>query len=134
MIIWKVISAMFMHGSLEHLAMNMLSLYAFAYRLERALGAFYFALLYLIGGILTNILSLSYLYINADVNMVGASGAICVLLGFMAYFLPDMRKGLFIGLIFMSFAPMFLGAQIAWYAHLFGFGVGYVLALLKDRE
>ena len=58
---YQLLSSVFMHGSAEHLAMNMLALIAFGYRLERALGAFNFALLYLLGGVLTNLLSLSYL-------------------------------------------------------------------------
>ena len=130
---WQVLTSIFLHGSLEHLAFNMLALYAFAYRLERALGHLNFLLLYLLGGIITNIISLSYLYFQ-NVNMVGASGAICVLLGFMAFFIPQMRKGLLIGVVAMSFAPLILGANIAWYAHLIGFGVGYLFGFLKAKR
>ena len=38
----QLLSSIFMHGSAEHLGMNMLALIAFGYRLERALGAFNF--------------------------------------------------------------------------------------------
>lgn len=130
----QLLSTMFAHGSLSHLAMNCCALLAFAYRIEPALGSLRFALLYIIGGILTSALSLSYLLFNPYVNLVGASGAICVLLGFMAYFIKHMRKGLFVGLIIMSFAPLMLGVSVAWYAHLFGFGVGFGLGFLKDRR
>lgn len=130
----QLLSSIFMHGSAEHLGMNMLALIAFGYRLERALGALGFALLYLLGGVLTNLLSLSYLYFEPYSTLVGASGAICVLLGFMAYFMPALRSGLFVGLVIMSFAPMLLGVQVAWYAHIFGFGVGFGAGFLKARK
>ena len=130
----QLLSSIFMHGSAEHLGMNMLALIAFGCRLERALGAFNFALLYLLGGVLTNLLSLSYLYFEPYSNLVGASGAICVLFGFMAYFKPMLRSGLFVGLLIMSFVPMLLGVQVAWYAHLFGFGVGFGAGFLKARK
>lgn len=130
---WQVLTSIFLHGSLEHLVFNMLALYAFAYQLERALGHLNFLALYLLGGIITNIISLSYLYFK-NVNMVGASGAICVLLGFMAFFIPQMRKGLLIGVVAMSFAPLILGANIAWYAHLIGFGVGFLFGFLKAKR
>lgn len=130
----QLLSSIFMHGSAEHLAMNMLALIAIGYRLERALGAFNFALLYLLGGVLTNLLSLSYLYFEPYSNLVGASGAICVLIGFMAYFMPMLRSGLFVGLMLMSFVPMLLGVQVAWYAHLFGFGVGFGAGFLKAKK
>ena len=67
------------------------------------------------------------------VNMVGASGAISVLLGFLAYYDRASGKGLLIALVLMSFAPLLMGVQIAWYAHLFGFGVGFSLAFLRKR-
>lgn len=80
---WQLLTTMFLHGSLMHLLMNMAVLYQFGTILERYLGSFKFMLLYIGGGIVTSLLSLSYLAF-ANVNLVGASGAICVLLGFMA--------------------------------------------------
>ena len=41
---------------------------------------------------------------------------------------------LFVGLLIMSFVPMLLGVQVAWYAHLFGFGVGFGAGFLKARK
>lgn len=129
----QLLSSMFLHGGLEHLAMNCVMLYAFGDRIERALGAWQFALLYIIGGMLTSALSLSYIFINPSVNLIGASGAICVLLGFLAFYSPYMRKGLFVAVLAMSFAPLLLGVNVAWYAHLFGFGVGFGFGFLRLR-
>lgn len=127
---WQLLTTMFLHGSLMHLLMNMAVLYQFGMILERYLGGFKFILLYMGGGIVTSLLSLSYLAF-ANVNLVGASGAICVLLGFMANLDRYNRKGLFIAVILMSFAPLLLGVNIAWYAHIFGFGIGYLFGFLK---
>ena len=79
-------------------------------------------------------LVLATLYFEPYSNLVGASGAICVLFGFMAYFMPMLRSGLFLGLLIMSFVPMLLGVQVAWYAHLFGFGVGFGAGFLKAKK
>lgn len=127
---WQIITSMFLHASITHILMNMIVLYQFGSILERYLGSIKFFILYFIGGILTSLLSLSYLFFS-QVNLVGASGAICVLLGYMAYVDQYNRKGLLIAVLVMSFAPLFLGLNIAWYAHLFGFGIGYLVGYLK---
>lgn len=131
---WQVFTTMFMHGNLLHLLMNMAVLYQFGSVLEHRLGSLKFGLLYIIGGVLTSILSLSYTYFAAQngviVNLVGASGAISVLLGFLAYVNPYMRNGLIMAILLMSFVPMLAGMNIGWDAHLFGFGIGYLYAYL----
>ncbi|ASM40269.1 rhomboid family intramembrane serine protease [Campylobacter sp. RM12327] len=128
---WQLVTSMFLHGSFMHLAMNMVVLYQFGSILERFLGGIKFMLIYLLGGIITNLLSLVYIWYNGyykgiDINTIGASGAICVLLGFMAFIDKYNAKGLFIALILMSFAPLLMGINVAWYAHLLGFGIGYL--------
>lgn len=136
---WQLITSMFLHGSFMHLAMNMVVLYQFGSILERFLGGFKFTLIYLLGGVITNVLSLGYIwymayYKNIDINTIGASGAICVLLGFMAYIDSYNRKGLFIALLFMSFAPLLMGINVAWYAHLLGFGIGYTFGKIVSKR
>lgn len=137
---WQILTSMFLHGSFMHLAMNMVVLYQFGFILEKFLGGVKFILIYLIGGIFTNLLSLFYIlymqnYNNTNVNIVGASGAICVLLGFIAFVDTYNRKGLFIALILMSFAPLLMGVNVAWYAHLVGFGIGFLVAkILKSTR
>lgn len=129
---WQIITTIFVHANFLHLFMNMSVLFGFGKLLERYLGSVKFGLLYVIGGVLTSILSLSYLFVNANVNLVGASGAICVLLGFIAYYDRANTKGLIIALLVMSFAPLLLGLSVAWYAHIFGFGVGYLTGKFRN--
>ncbi|NLC27378.1 MAG: rhomboid family intramembrane serine protease [Campylobacteraceae bacterium] len=124
---WQPLTSMFMHGGLMHLGMNMVVLYQFGSLLERSLGAKRFAQLFIFGGILTSLLSIGFLYL-LELNhvLVGASGAISVLIGLIAKHDEFNRKGLIVALLLISFVPLLGGMNIAWYAHLFGFGVGWL--------
>ena len=121
---------MFVHGGIAHILMNMFVLYQFGNMIEQYLGKFKYLLLYFIGGILTSIGSLAYMYFTGDwVNLVGASGAISVLLGWFALKDRYQRKGIIIWVALMSFAPLLLGLPVAWYAHIIGFVIGWLIAL-----
>ncbi|CAM4158889.1 rhomboid family intramembrane serine protease [Campylobacter armoricus] len=131
---WQILSSMFMHGNWAHLILNMIVLFQFGSILERYLQSFKFALLYLLGGVTCSLLSIFYIYLSFDgnfVNVVGASGAICVLMGFYAYLDKSATKGLIVAILLMSFVPIFMGVNIAWYAHIFGFICGYILAKFR---
>ena len=83
-LIWTLISSQFLHGSVLHLASNMLYLWIFADNVEDRLGHGRFLALYLVSGAVA---ALTQLLISSRsaVPMVGASGAIAGILG--AYFL-----------------------------------------------
>ncbi|MEQ8674014.1 MAG: rhomboid family intramembrane serine protease [Aggregatilineales bacterium] len=86
----RLLTAMFMHGSLTHLAFNMLSLYVIGQTVERFFGSIRFALIYFLGGLAGSVLSV---LINApEVNSVGASGAIFAIVGAELVFLYKHRK------------------------------------------
>lgn len=133
---WQILTTMFMHGGLAHLALNMIVLYQFGSILERYLGSWRFALLYLVGGLACSFLSAIYVYFqtlhtHTLINVVGASGAICVLMGYYAFVDKSSTKGLIVAILLMSFVPIFMGVNVAWYAHIFGFVCGYILAKLR---
>ena len=125
---WQPLTSMFMHADWTHLLMNMAVLFQFGILLERdyqARGKY--LLIYFVGGLITSLLS--YLYIvNFDqgVNLVGASGAISVLFGWFALKEPLLRGGLIVTMLLISFVPLLMGMNIAWYAHLIGFGLGWL--------
>ena len=134
---WQPVTTMFMHGGIAHIALNMIVLWQFGSVLERYLGSLRFALLYLIGGVACSVLSAVYvyfytLYTRQSVNVVGASGAICVLMGYYACVDKSSTKGLIVAILLMSFLPIFMGVNIAWYAHIFGFICGYGFAKLRN--
>ena len=133
---WQLLTSMLMHANWLHLALNMVVLYQFGSILERYLGSLKFAILYVGGGLLTSLLTAFYIYYDSMrtqtlINVVGASGAICVLIGFYAYINKQAFKEMIISVLVMSFIPMFMGVNVAWYAHIFGFICGYCIAKLR---
>jgi len=128
--VWQPATSMFMHANLAHLLMNMAVLYQFGSLLERYYGSEKFAVVYCVGGVLTSLLSFIYIYVTFKtngtfINLVGASGAISLLLGVLAFLDASSRKGLIIAILLMSFAPVAMGVNVAWYAHIIGFALGY---------
>ena len=131
---WQPLSSMFAHGGIAHLGMNMFVLWQFGNLIERFRGAKELVALYLISGLLTSILSFSYIfYLDTQVNLVGASGAICALLGYVAYYDKAQRSGIITWVLLISVAPLIIGLPIAWYAHFIGFGVGFLYAIIRKR-
>lgn len=128
---YQLLSTMFVHGGFAHILMNMFILYQFGNMIESAIGIPKFLVLYLIGGLLTSLGSLAYMYITGDwANLVGASGAISVLLGWFALKDKEQRKGIIIWVAFISFAPLLLGLPIGWYAHVIGFALGWIIGYI----
>ena len=128
---YQVISTIFAHGSYEHLFMNMIVLWQFGNMLEGYVGKVKFLLIYLIGGIITSFGTLAYMYYFSQWgNVVGASGAISVLFGYIALKDKEQRKGIFTLILLISFVPLLFGFSIAWYAHLIGFVVGFLAGFI----
>ena len=127
-LLFQPLSSFFLHANFTHLAMNMAVLWSFGSQIETRFGALKFVSIYIIGGVLTALFSLVFISFGASgghfINVVGASGAICVLFGVYSGVLRGAWRGMFVALLLMSFLPMALGVNIAWYAHIIGFGVG----------
>ncbi|HEY5657009.1 MAG TPA: rhomboid family intramembrane serine protease [Myxococcota bacterium] len=138
------LSAMFLHGSLLHLAGNPLYLWVFGAPVEDLLGHARFALFYLACGIVAAAAHLASAP-GSYVPTLGASGAISGLLGAYAIAYPTGRLRLlwprvrvpaflFLGLwialqIFYGVRAAKAGAaEIAWWAHVGGFLAGATLA------
>jgi membrane associated rhomboid family serine protease len=128
---YQLLSTMFVHGGIAHILMNMFVLYQFGNIIERVIGVPKYLALYFIGGLLTSIGSLAYMYFTGNwANLVGASGAISVLLGWFALKDTYQRKGIIVWILLISFAPLLLGLPVAWYAHLIGFALGWLLGYI----
>jgi len=86
---WRLLSAMFLHGSLMHLAGNMLFLWIFGTATEGRLRPLRFLAVYLFAGALGTLLSdLINGLIDLDTPNLGASGAIMGLAGAYLYLFP----------------------------------------------
>ncbi len=87
--LYQLFSYMFVHGSLNHLIFNMLSLLIFGTMVEKRIGSKEFLLFYLLTGLFSGIISfISYYLGGMNVVLVGASGAIYGVLLLFAVFFP----------------------------------------------
>ncbi len=143
-----LITSMFMHGGWMHLGGNMLYLWIFGNNIEDTLGHFYFVGFYLLCGVIA---TLAHVVSEPDsmVPMVGASGAIAGVLGaYMALF-PNSRILVLFFYFFLRipalivlgvwFVIQLMNASdavggVAWYAHIAGFVVGYVLMRRRQKK
>ena len=75
---WRLVTSMFLHGGLVHLAVNMVSLLYLGRVAHFRFGPGAFLLSYFVGGIAGSLLSLA---VNANRVSIGASGAIFGLAG-----------------------------------------------------
>lgn len=107
-------------------------LYQFGSLIERSRGAKELISLYFVCGILTSLGSFAYVYyLDQSVNIVGASGAISALLGYVAYYDKAQRSGIITWVLLISVAPLLIGLPIAWYAHFIGLALGFIYAISR---
>lgn len=84
---YRIITYMFLHSGIQHLANNMLLLVVLGRNVEKILGRIKFTVLYLLSGILAGAGSMLFnMYWERNVVSIGASGAIFGIVGAMLYF------------------------------------------------
>ena len=144
-----ILYSMFLHGSLLHIAGNMLFLWVFGNNIEDVMGAVKYVLFYLAAGVAATAAHV-LVQPNSTVPVVGASGAIAGVMGAYLVLFPNVKiRSLFI-LIFLFIrdisAKWWLGfwfllqfftnpnEGVAWVAHVGGFVFGALVALaFRDR-
>jgi rhomboid protease GluP len=77
---WRLLTAMFLHGSLAHIAFNMIALYQLGIYLEPWYGSRRFLAVYLACGLISSAVSAWWFWSTPAVQ-IGASGAIMALVG-----------------------------------------------------
>lgn len=85
--LWRLITPVFLHGSILHLLMNMYALYVLGRSIERINGSYRFGMLYFIGAFGGNVLS----FVLSKNPSLGASTAIFGLLAAEAIFIYQNR-------------------------------------------
>jgi membrane associated rhomboid family serine protease len=150
-----VVTSMFLHGGLLHIAGNMLYLWIFGNNVEDSMGRFRFIVFYFLCGAIA---AYGHAAMNAtsSVPMIGASGAISGVLGAYLMLFPRARVQtlLVIGIFFrtveipamvvlgfwlvLQFISAVLstgaGQGVAWFAHIGGFLAGIMLIGLFKRR
>ncbi|MCE2761854.1 MAG: rhomboid family intramembrane serine protease [Acetobacteraceae bacterium] len=86
---WRLASAIFLHAGVLHLFVNIYTLWSFGGLCERMFGPSLFLVIYMTGGICASGFSLLW---NPLVNSVGASGAICAVIGASLAYMLDERN------------------------------------------
>ncbi|MGW2781805.1 rhomboid family intramembrane serine protease [Streptomyces populi] len=125
---YRMLTSMFLHGSVMHILFNMVSLWWIGGPLEAALGRARYTTLYFVSGLSGS--ALTYLLAGPNQPSLGASGAIFGLFGATAVLMRrlnyDMRPviGLLVVNLIISFSP---GFNIAWQAHVGGLIGGVVV-------
>lgn len=121
--VYRLITGMFMHGSIWHLLCNMYSLYVIGCATENYFGKKKFLLIYLVSGIIGSMFSCIF---NTGWSL-GASGAIFGLMGALCYFgyyyRLYMGKALYseiIPVIILNLALSLIVSNIDFYAHIGG--------------
>jgi membrane associated rhomboid family serine protease len=140
----SLITAMFLHGSLAHLLVNMLFLWIFGAAVEDRFGPGPFLGLYLVGGVIGTLTFVAF-NTGSAAPLVGASGAVSAAMG--AFLLIGPRRRIFslvapIPLIAVTLpAWALLGpylvsqlvtpedTAVAWQAHVGGMVAGFLIAV-----
>ena len=145
-----LVTHVFLHGDLMHLASNLIILWVFGDNIEQAFGRIGYLVFYLAGGLAAGLLH-AYIDAGSVAPLIGASGAISAIGA--AYLLLYPRAVLWVLLfwiipvklpawvaigawfIYQIYASMAAGEQlVAWWAHIGGFvfGIGYILAFKRQ--
>ena len=146
----RFFSALFLHGDWSHLLGNLVFLMIFGLPSERLLGSLRFLAVFLVGGAIANFAAA--VSVAGDQVVIGASGAVSAVIGAGLALFPRARLGVVLPLgLFLEFvrapAVLLIGlwvllqvlfayigpayGQVAWVAHVAGFGAGGVMALLS---
>lgn len=115
--VWTIITSMFMHGSLNHLLFNMISLMFIGGFVERLIGKKRFITFYFSAGILASLLFVLVSFLTGmDLNIyaVGASGAIFGLGGLLAVLTPKLPVLVFFVIPLPMWAAMIGMLGVLW--------------------
>lgn len=153
MVLYPIFTSMFLHGGLMHLLGNMLFLYIFGDNVEDAFGHFAYLVFYLFCGVGSAMVHTIF-NLHSSLPAIGASGAISGVMGAYAVMFPRARVWMlfFIFLIpvpallvlgywfvlqFLSGIGEFGAAAqggVAFWAHIGGFLIGMVVALMVEKS
>lgn len=137
---YRLLTGIFLHGSIMHLIFNCYALYVIGSQIESFLGKFKYSIIYLFSGLTGSLLSIT---LSGSVGSVGASGAIFGLMGALVYFgyyyrvyFGNVVKSQLIPLIALNLILGFVMSGIDNYAHIGGLIGGIIITIalgVKDK-
>ena len=140
--VWTLITSLFLHGDIMHLAGNMLFLYIFGNTIEEEMGATKTLGAFFIGGIMT--FPLSLLFYDLSTPLIGASAAIFMLAAIVILIKP-LKLSIFLFLPQGLVATLYLvynalavyagtEGNVAYVAHIIGFAIGVPFGLAWSKN
>ncbi len=133
---WRLISSLFLHGDIAHLLGNFIFFLIFGTLLYNYFGSLVFPIASVLGGLLTNIITLNTMAPNQ--GLLGASGIV--------YFMVAVWIGLYmalerrhsrgrrliraLGVILVQFVPHTYEPQVSYLSHFVGFTLGILFSMI----
>ena len=136
--VYRLFTSKFLHFGIEHLVNNMMVLFVLGSRLERVIGKIRFLLIYLLGGIAGNVVSLLLELKTQEFSVsAGASGAVFAVMGAMIYivirnkgWLGDLSMRQILVMAAFSLYFGFASTGVDNTAHVGGMVSGFFLAVI----
>jgi membrane associated rhomboid family serine protease len=139
---WTLITALFLHVDLSHLLGNMIFLFVFGNTLEREVHAQKTLGVFLLGGVLSFLLSV--FFYDPAIPLIGASAAIFTLVAIVMLvkplkfsFLFLMPQGL-VAIIYLLYnlTAVYYGVagNVAYISHIIGFSVGIPFGIAWSKD
>ena len=140
--VWTLMTALFLHADILHLAGNMIFLYAFGNALEKEVGTEKTLVAFFAGGVMS--LLLGIFFYNPEVYLVGASAAIFTLTAVVMLVKPLKFSFIFfmplglVALIYIIYNVVAVQAgaegNVAYFSHVIGFAVGIPLGIMWSKN
>ena len=126
---YQLLTSMFVHASIVHIAGNMIFLLVFGLRGEEMFSLPEYLLIYFAGGLTGNLLSLIPFFLDPTIPSVGASGAIFAMFGAAIIHTRRTVGQSIIGALIYAFFLLFLSAApgVNNLAHIGGLVTGLVI-------
>jgi len=153
MAFYPMFTSMFLHGGLMHLLGNMLFLYVFGDNVEDCFGHIAYLLFYIVCGIGSGLVHVLF-NLHSSLPAIGASGAISGVMGAYVVLYPRANVLMLFFIFLIPIPAVFVlgywfvlqflsgigefGASatggVAWWAHIGGFLIGMVVALMVKKR
>jgi rhomboid family protein len=140
--VWTLVTALFLHADILHLAGNMIFLYAFGNALEKEVGATKTYIAFFGGGALSFLLGI--FFYDPNVYLIGASAAIFTLTAVVLLVKPLKFSFIFfmplglVALIYIIFnivaVQTGMEGNVAYVSHVIGFAVGIPLGAVWSKN
>ena len=138
---YRLLTGIFLHGGIVHLACNCYSLYIIGSQIENFLGKVKYCIVYLFSGLIGALFSITF---GGRVASIGASGAIFGLMGALLYFgyyyrvyLGNVVKSQILPLILINLGLGFFLPGVDNFAHIGGLIGGAMITMalgIKDKS